>query len=146
MFQGQMDEEPFTMTDDEHLLGKWSITYVPPTGGKFLGQLRVTDQRVIFAADVAPGRFEQTVIGPIDCEAVACALDLDPPNVAYDGTHLCVSIPASQIECVTADDWPLNHCVYVTIRNNGSIHQFDKGLLPVTGVVRAIQQATRATN
>ena len=24
------------MTDDEHLLGKWSITYLPPAGGQYL--------------------------------------------------------------------------------------------------------------
>lgn len=134
------------MTADEHLLGKWSITYVPPSGDQYRGQLQVTDRRVIFAADVEPDRFEETVIGPIDCEAVACALDLDPPNVAYDGTHLFVSIPAAQIECVMADDWLFDHRVSLTIKNNGSIQQFDKGLLPVTDVVRAIRQATQAAN
>jgi hypothetical protein len=41
------------MADNEHLLGNWSIAYVPPAGGKYLGQLRVTDRRVVFVADVA---------------------------------------------------------------------------------------------
>ena len=141
-----MDIQPFAMADDEHMLGQWVMAYLPPSGGKYRGRLRVTDRRVVFAADVSPDRFLQVVTAPIDCEAVACALDLDLPNIAYDGSHLWVSIPVGQIECVTTDDWLLHHCVNLTIKNNGSIQQFDKGLLPATRVVQTIQQAARVPN
>ena len=130
------------MEDGERVLGNWSVDYIPPAGHRFRGQLCVTDRRVMFAAEVDRRQFEGAVIGPVDCEAVAYALDLDAPNVAYDGSHLLISIPASQIERVTADHSLLDNCASLTIKNNGSIQLFDKGLLPVTAVVRAIQKAT----
>ncbi len=141
-----MDRQIFAMSDNEHLLGKWSIAYLPPAGGKYPGQLRVTNRRVVFIAEVKPDCLERTVSGPIDGEAVACALDLGWGNVTYDGSHLLISIPASQIEYVMSDDWLLNHCLSLTIKNNGSIHQFEKGLLPVGGIVRAIRQAVRVAH
>ncbi len=133
------------MEEDERVLGNWPVDYIPPAGWRYHGQLCVTDRRVLFAADVDCSQFERAVIGPVDCEAVAYALDLDAPNVAYDGSHLLVSIPASQIECVTADHKLFDHWVSLTIKNNGSIQLFDKGVLPVTAVVRAIQEVTCIT-
>lgn len=39
----------FELEAGEAKLGKWTIAYLPPTGGKFVGKLLVTDRRILFA-------------------------------------------------------------------------------------------------
>jgi hypothetical protein len=39
----------FELEPGEAKVGKWTITYVPPTGGKFVGKLLITDRRILFA-------------------------------------------------------------------------------------------------
>lgn len=38
----------FDLEQGEEKVGKWTIFYLPPTGGKFTGKLLVTDRRILF--------------------------------------------------------------------------------------------------
>jgi len=40
----------FELEPGEEKVGKWTIHYLPPTGGKFARKLLVTDRRILFEA------------------------------------------------------------------------------------------------
>ncbi len=44
-----MGRVKFELEPGEAKVGKWTINYVPPTGGKFVGKLLITDRRILFA-------------------------------------------------------------------------------------------------
>ncbi len=39
----------FDLEPGEAKVGKWTINYLPPTGGKFVGKMLITDRRILFA-------------------------------------------------------------------------------------------------
>lgn len=39
----------FELEPGEAKVGKWTIHYLPPTGGKFAGKLLITDRRILIA-------------------------------------------------------------------------------------------------
>jgi hypothetical protein len=136
-----MSKEPLPLEADERLLGRWAVNYVSPAGWRFPGHLVVTERRVLFMGELEPQRIQPYIVGLVDATSVAYALDLDPEHVTYTGNHLCLSIPKAHIECVTPDCSLLNHSVSLTLRNNGSIHVFERSILSVTPLVQAIQES-----
>lgn len=126
-----------TLAADEVVFGHWSVNYLPPAGGRYPGTLWVTDRRVFFAGDVDLRHLQARVVGPVNALAVAYVFDLDPSHVAYEANCLRLSIPKSHIECITPDCLLLSNCVDVTLKNNGSIQQFERQVLPVDEIVRA---------
>ena len=129
------------MEPDEQVLGKWAVNYLPPAGGRYPGHLQVTDRRILFAAQVEVGKLQPLIVGAVDSAAVAYALDLDPCHVTYEAGRLCLSIPKSHIDCVSPDCVLLDNCVSLTLKNNGSVHLFERGILPVNDVVHAIRES-----
>jgi hypothetical protein len=130
---------PLTLQPGEQMLGHWQVNYVPPSGGRYPGLLWVTDRRVFFACDVDLRHLQARVVGPVNALAVAYVFDLDPSHVAYETNCLRLSIPKADIECVTPDCMLLSNCVDLTLKNNGSIQQFERRLLPVDDIIRATQ-------
>lgn len=110
-------------------------------GWRFPGRLVVTDRRVLFMGVVEPQRIQPHIVGPVDATSVTYALDFDLERVTYAGNHLCLSIPKAHVECVTPDCLLLNNYVSLTLRNNGSIHMFERSILALTPLVRAIQES-----
>ena len=125
----------------ERVLGKWAVNYLPPAGGRYPGPLQVTNLRILFVAEVDIHKLQPLIVGTVDSAAVAYALDLDPCHVTYEAKRLCLSIPKSHIDCITPDGVLLDNCVRLTLKNNGSVHLFERGLLPVNDVVRAIRES-----
>jgi hypothetical protein len=136
-----MSKESLVLEVDERWLGRWAVNYVSPAGWRFPGHLIVTDRRVLFMGELEPQRIQPHIVGPVDATSVAYALDLDLEHVTYTGNHLCLSIPKAHIECVTPDCLLLYNSVSLTLRNNGSIHMFERSLLSVTPLVQAIQES-----
>ncbi len=136
-----MSTETLPLAADERLLGRWAVNYVSPAGWRVPGHLIVTDQRVLFMGKLEPQRMQRYIVGPVDATSVAYALDLDLEHVTYTGNHLCLSIPKAHIERVTRDRILLINCVSLTLRNNGSVHTFERSLLSVTPLMRAIQES-----
>ncbi|MBI3360625.1 MAG: hypothetical protein HY023_05895 [Chloroflexi bacterium] len=131
--------ESFPPEAKERVLGAWAVHYLPPWGGNYPGHLEVTDGRACFLAEVKLSLIRPTIIGPVNSRTIAALLDLDPAFVPYEGNCLFISIPKSQIECAAPARQTLSNCVSLTLKNNGSIQLFDKGLLPATPLLKAIQ-------
>ena len=133
---------PLALQPGELALGHWMVNYVPPSRGRYPGRLWVTDRRVLFACEVDLRHLQARVVGPVNATAVAYVLDLDPRQVTYETNCLRLSIPKSEIECVTPECMLLSNCVDVTLKNNGSIQQFERRILLVDDVLRATLKRT----
>ncbi len=136
-----LTKELLPLEADERLLGLWAVNYISPADWRFPGHLVVTDRRMLFLGELEPQRMQTHIVGPVDATSVAYALDLDPEHVEYTGHHFCLSIPKAYIERVTPDCFLLINCVSLTLRNNGSVHTFERSSLSATPFVRAIQES-----
>jgi hypothetical protein len=123
----------------ERLLGQWAVSYLSPPGYRFPGHLAVTDRRILFVGEVEAQTLQPLIVGAVDATAIAYALDLDAEHVTYTAPHLRLSIPKTHIECASPDCLFLNNLVNLTLRNNGSLHLFERALLPVTPLLHAIE-------
>jgi hypothetical protein len=128
------------MLTDERILGHWQVDYCPPCGGCLRGQLSLSGCRLNFRAAVAPDWLAQRVAGPLDACSAAFALDLDPGQAEFDGTWLTICLPRADLAGVALCRDGLRRCVSVTIKDNGSIHQFAYGLLPNRSLASALGQ------
>ena len=138
-----MWQESLRLEEGERILGNWTVNYLAPSGYRIPGRLAVTDRRVLFAGGVEARSIQEQIVGPVDSTAVAYAFDLDVDHVRYDGDRLCLSIPKSDIECVTPDCLLVSNRVCLTLKNNGSIQLFERRVLSVTPLMHAIQEKSR---
>ena len=74
---------PITLQPNEKELGKWTLNYLPPGGGRYTGPLVVTNLRLIFDA-----KFETSVAGALR------------ELIIIEGSQGIVSIPKSRIKGV----------------------------------------------
>jgi len=114
----QIELEP-----DESAIDTWTITYMPPSGGKYLGKLTVTNKRLIYDA-----KFDVSMAGFVE-EALFYKF----------GSEGYVVIPKSRILKVDVKKSLLSKKVLVTL-DNGQVHVFDYGALNVDPVAQAIQR------
>jgi hypothetical protein len=91
--------------------------------------------------ELEPQRIQPHIVGAVEATSVAYAFDLDLEHVTYAGNHLCLSNPKAHVECVTPDCLLPNNYGSLRLRNNGSIHMFERSILSVTPLVRAIQES-----
>ena len=134
-----MNKDSPPLEAGERALGQWAVNYLAPSGQRFPGHLTVTDRRVIFLGEVEARRFQAHIVGAINATTIAYALDLDVEHVTYAANQLCVSIPKTHIECVSPDCLFLNNLVNLTLKNNGSMHLFERVLLPIAPLLHAIE-------
>lgn len=124
------------------MLGHWAVHYLPPCGGRYAGQLWVTNWRVLFVGRVDASLLGRYIVGPLDSLAVACAFDLDDDQVTYEAGWVRIEIRKAQIERAAPVHLLLDHGLSLTLKNNGSVHWFDQGLLPATALMRALNAPT----
>lgn len=134
-----MTTTTFPLESDEHIVGQWAVDYVAPCGCRVPGHLAVTNRRVLFNGLAATRCFQKYLVGPVDAHALAYALDLDTEHVCYEGESLFFAIPKLHIENLTTEDTLLHHAISFSLRNNGSVHSFERRLLPIGALARAIQ-------
>lgn len=134
-----MNKDSPLLEAGERLLGQWAVNYLAPPGYRFPGQLAVTDRRVIFLGEAEARALQPLAVGALDSTALAYALDLDAEHVAYTAPHLRITIPKAHIECASPDCLFLNNLVNLTLRNNGSLHIFERALWPVAPLLHAIE-------
>ena len=106
----------------EQQLGDWTLNYIPPSGGRYLGKLIVTDRRLLFDA-----KFDTSLYGTMK------------EMVVVGGSYGYVSIPRSSIASVEAKTSLLKKKVIVTV--DGAHHTFDYGMLSVAPIMEAMQAA-----
>ncbi len=109
------------MLQDEVSSGTWTLNYIPPNGGRYLGKLTVTNQRILFDAtfDVSA----QGVLGEL---------------FITSGSHGFLSIPKDQIQNVAVKSGFFKKKVTVTL-GDGQAHVFDYGMLSVKKIAAAIE-------
>lgn len=108
--------------EGEQLLGTWTLNYIPPTKGRYLGKLYVTNERLLFDA-----QFDMSMKGI-----------LEETLFIIRGSHGFLEIPKSQISAIEQKKSLFNKRVKLTIGTE--LHQFDYGLLSVDKLAKAIEQ------
>ncbi|MEO6777268.1 MAG: hypothetical protein ABI467_30350 [Kofleriaceae bacterium] len=118
---GVLDKIP--LDPGEVAIDTWTVLYSPPSGGKYNGKLRVTNQRLLYDAqfDVsAAGLLAETVF------------------VKW-GSEGLVIIPKARITKADVQKSFFAKKVVLTL-DDGSLHTFNYGMLNIDPVVAAIQQ------
>ncbi|MDD8027085.1 MAG: hypothetical protein PHI34_11265 [Acidobacteriota bacterium] len=110
----------YEMLPEEKEIGKWTLNYVPPAGGRFTGPLTVTNQRLLFDA-----QFNTTTVGSVK------------ELMIYKGTWGYLAIPKNRIQKVDVATSLLKKKIVLTL-DNGEVHTFDYGMLSVQKLAEAI--------
>ncbi|MCA9674229.1 MAG: hypothetical protein KC464_04225 [Myxococcales bacterium] len=110
----------FELQPGEAELGTWTLNYVPPAGGRYLGKLAVTNQRLLFDA-----QFDTSLTGVLGELFIT------------SGSHGYLSIPKAKIEHTEVKRGFFKKKVIVTVA--GKDHVFDYGMLSVAKLASAIE-------
>ncbi len=113
----------FALEQDETRLGKWTLNYNPPGGGRYTGPLTVTDRRLIFEA-----RFDTSLMGTLE-QALF---------VTTDSGHVLV-IPKDRIRQVDIKKSFFSKNVLVVL-DNDETHTFNYGMMSVDAIAEAIRK------
>ncbi len=114
----------FELAQGENQLGKWTLNYLPPKGGRFTGSLIVTDRRLIFES-----RFDTSVMGTIG-QALF---------MKTEAGHVLV-ISKDRIKQVDVKKSFFSKKVMVTL-DDGDTHSFHYGMMSVDKIAEAIRQS-----
>lgn len=112
----------FELLEGEQEVGDWVINYRPPGGGRFTGDLLVTDRRLLFDA-----KFNTSVLGTFK------------ELFIVSGSHRYLSIPKDSVTSAVMQKKFFSKRVVVTLEN-GQQHVFDYGLFPVKKLHAAINE------
>ncbi len=114
----------FKCNKNEKELGRWTTNFIPHGGGRYTGQLVVTDQRVVFHA-----KFDTSLQGVIG--------DLFFINTSETG-HL-IAIPKEHISEIATKISFLNKRILLNT-NDGQSYIVDNGMLPVENILHALSK------
>lgn len=101
----------------EQKLGHWTLFYSPPSGGKYNGNLTVTNQRLLYDA-----KLDASLIGVLGNRAASGSLAIEKADIANVDVQKSFF---SKKAILTLTD--------------GSTHTFDYGALNIDKCVAAIQ-------
>jgi len=118
----------FELEPGEDKVGKWTIHYLPPTGGKFAGKLLITDRRILF--EPLNPKQDLSLSTAIDALRVGGIVG-DRFRNYWDGQGL--RIPRADVRSVTKKQGGMTKQVVVTLAD-GQEFVFDNGLLSVVAV------------
>ena len=107
--------------EDESIIGEWTLNYIPPGGGRYTGNLAVTDKRILFDA-----KFDTSFSGIIE-EAM----------FIKHGSEGYISVPKDRISKVEIVKKGLQKNVVVTL-DTGAEHTFNYGVMKVDKIAEAI--------
>lgn len=123
----------FDLEPGEQKVGKWTINYLPPTGGKFVGKMLITDRRILFAP-----------LNPKHDNSLATAIDDFPVDgvrgggkrIRWDGGSL--SISRADVQSIQKRRSGLMKQVVVTLAD-GQEFVFDYGVLSVDKLAATLE-------
>ncbi len=113
----------FQCEANEKELGRWTTNFIPHGGGRYTGQLIVTDQRIVFHS-----QFDTSLKGVVG--------DL---FFAGSDNHEFICIPFDNIREVYSKIRLLNKRVIIDTDNDQNF-VIDNGMLPVQKIFDAIQK------
>lgn len=115
----------FELEPGEEKVGKWTIHYLPPTGGKFAGKLLVTDRRILFEP-----------LNPKQDFSLATAIDalrvggIIPEHFRHYWDGKGLRIPRADVRSIAKRPGGVTKQVVVTLAD-GQEFVFDNGFLSV---------------
>ena len=123
----------FELEQGEQERGKWTIHYLPPSGGKYAGKLLVTDRRVLWE----PLKQKQDLsLKGIAAEYAVGGIVGAKLKHYWDGEEL--SIPRADVQSVAKKKSGLMKQVVVTL-GDGQEFVFDNGFLSVDKLLATLQ-------
>jgi len=112
----------YQMQDGEKKLGSWTINYIAPDGGRYLGQLDVTDKALYF-----DGKFDMSLKGIVE-----------ETLFVKTGASGYLYIPKNLIKNIDLKKTFLNKRVMITLEN-GQVHTFDYGAMSIDKLAKQIE-------
>lgn len=133
-----MSKPPLPLESGEQLLGTWTLNYLPPKEGRYLGKFFVTNKRLFFQT-----QFDMSgIAGGLEklgaAAAVGAALGLNQVYVRYEEQMLNIVIPKGEIKDAQKTKKGLIKQIIVTLKDN-SVHTFDYGILSVDKIFEAVK-------
>ena len=122
----------FELEPGEQKVGKWTIHYLPPTGGKFAGKLLVTDRRILF--EPLNPKQDLSLASAIDALRVGGAVP-EYFRHYWDGQGL--RIPRADVRSVARKQGGITKQVVVTLAE-GQEFTFDNGFLSVDKLIATL--------
>ena len=122
----------FELEPGEAKVGKWTIHYLPPTGGKFAGKLLVTDRRILF--EPLNPKQDLSLASAIDALRVGGVVG-DRFRHYWDGQGL--RIPRADVRSVAKKQGGITKQVVVTLAD-GQEFTFDNGFLSVDKLIATL--------
>jgi hypothetical protein len=123
----------FDLEQGEEKVGKWTIHYLPPTGGKFAGKLLVTDRRILF--EPLNSKQDLSLATAIDACRIGGVV-ADRVNNYWDGKGL--RIPRADVRSVTKKQSGMMKQVAVKLAD-GQEFVFDNGFLSVDKLAATLE-------
>ena len=117
---GVLDKIP--MDGGETAIDTWTLLYVPPSGGKYNGKLKITNQRLLYDA-----QFDVSAAGMLS-EAMFVKW----------GSEGLVIIPKARIAKIEPQKSFFAKKVALTL-DDGQVHTFSYGMMNIDPVIAAIQ-------
>lgn len=118
---GVLDKIP--LDAGETAIDTWTLLYIPPSGGKYNGKLKITNQRLLYDA-----QFDVSAAGMLN-EALFVKW----------GSEGLVIIPKARITKVEPQKSFFAKKVALTL-DDGSVHTFSYGMMNIDPVIAAIQK------
>lgn len=133
-----MSNPPLPLESGEQLLGTWTLNYLPPKEGRYLGKFFVTNKRLFFQT-----QFDMSgIAGGLEklgaAAAVGAVLGMNQVYVRYEEQMLNIIIPKSEIKDAQKVKKGLMKQVVVILKD-GSVHTFDYGILSVDKIFEAVK-------
>ena len=122
----------FELEPGEEKVGKWTIHYLPPTGGKFAGKLLVTDRRILF--EPLNPKQDLSLATAIDALRVGGVIP-EGFRHYWDGHGL--RIPRADVRSVARRPGGVTKQVVVTLAG-GEEFAFDNGFLSVDKLIATL--------
>ena len=122
----------FELEPGEEKVGKWTIHYLPPSGGKFAGKLLVTDRRILFEA--LNSKQDLSLATAIDACRIGGVVS-DRFSNYWNGKGL--RIPRADVRSVAKRQGGVTKQVIVKLAD-GQEFAFDNGFLSVDKLVATL--------
>lgn len=122
----------FELEPGEQKVGKWTIHYLPPNGGKFAGKLLVTDRRILFEPLNPKQDFSlANAISALAVDGIVSRLQ----GHYWDGQGL--RIPRADVRSVAKRPGGITKQVVITLADGEEV-AFDNGFLSVDKLIAVL--------
>lgn len=133
-----LDNPDMNLDPGETQLGKWTVNYRPSDGGRYLGELVVTNHRAAFTAKYDTSDIALTAAKMAGLATISTIGAASYGVNTTDGGDLTINIPRSHIRRVAQIGGALSKSVVVETTDDAKF-EFHYGVLSVKKIVAALE-------